>query len=132
MPATLRYTGSIRQDGTAPAHPFYRVAADSALAYAFGMRFRVTEIRKAQGIVQSELAARAGIRVATLSEIESGKGNPRLDTLAAIAGALGCSVVDLFDDGGDDPSASEIIAALGLLSPEQRAGVVALISPKRS
>jgi Zn-dependent peptidase ImmA (M78 family)/DNA-binding XRE family transcriptional regulator len=41
------------------------------------------------GWSQSELARRAGIGVSTLSDIESGRSAPRLDTVVALANALG-------------------------------------------
>lgn len=48
--------------------------------------------REASGVTQSELAARAGTSRATIAQIESGRGAPRLSTLGAIADALGVSV----------------------------------------
>lgn len=48
--------------------------------------------REASGVTQSELAARAGTSRATIAQIESGRGDPRLSTLGAIADALGVSV----------------------------------------
>ena len=50
---------------------------------------RVRSLRERKGWSQSELARRAGIGVSTLSEIESGQNAPRLDTLVALAHALG-------------------------------------------
>jgi transcriptional regulator with XRE-family HTH domain len=41
------------------------------------------------GLKQSEIAAKAGIRVETLSRLESGKGNPTVATIRAICRALG-------------------------------------------
>lgn len=42
------------------------------------------------GISVSELAKRAGIAKSTLSQLESGSGNPSLETLWALAMALDC------------------------------------------
>jgi transcriptional regulator with XRE-family HTH domain len=50
---------------------------------------RVRSLRERKGWSQSELARRAGIGVSTLSEIEAGQSAPRLDTLVALAHALG-------------------------------------------
>jgi ribosome-binding protein aMBF1 (putative translation factor) len=47
--------------------------------------------RKAAGLTQQDLAARAGIRQETLSRIESGKHTPTLKTLKKIDRALGKS-----------------------------------------
>ncbi|MDO5658308.1 MAG: helix-turn-helix transcriptional regulator [Paracoccus sp. (in: a-proteobacteria)] len=45
--------------------------------------------RKAAGLTQTELADRAGLRTATVSDIESGKIDPRLSSMKALAEALG-------------------------------------------
>jgi len=50
---------------------------------------RVRSLRERRGWSLSELARRAGIGVSTLSEIEAGQSAPRLDTLGALAHALG-------------------------------------------
>lgn len=47
--------------------------------------------REASGVTQSELANRAGTSRATIAQIESGQGDPRLSTLGGIADALGVS-----------------------------------------
>lgn len=61
----------------------------------------IRELRKKQGISQSELARRAGIRQGVLSYIESGRTkHPRIDTLSAIARALGVSVDKLMKRAG--------------------------------
>jgi HTH-type transcriptional regulator / antitoxin HipB len=64
-----------------------------AVAVEFGRRVR--ERRMAVGLKQSDLADRAGIRVAFISRIERLKGNPSLVTMALIAQALECSLPDL-------------------------------------
>ena len=53
--------------------------------------------RKAVGLTQAELAAAAGIRPATVSDIESGKIDPRLSTLKALAKALKLGIEDIVD-----------------------------------
>lgn len=45
--------------------------------------------RKTLGIKQSDVAELAGIAVHTLSNIESGKGNPTLEILSKVLGVLG-------------------------------------------
>jgi transcriptional regulator with XRE-family HTH domain len=45
--------------------------------------------RRKLGLTQAELAHRAGITQAALSQIESGHVSPRLDTLRRLAAALG-------------------------------------------
>lgn len=53
--------------------------------------------RKTVGLTQAELAARAGVRTASVSDIESGKSDPRLSTLKALAAALKLEVDDIID-----------------------------------
>lgn len=53
--------------------------------------------RRAAGLTQEALALRAGLRAATISDIEGGRIDPRLSTLKALAGALELSVGDIID-----------------------------------
>ena len=50
----------------------------------------IKEIRKWRGLTQRELAEAAGVRLATISDIESGKANFQFNTLVKIATALNC------------------------------------------
>ncbi|AFU02286.1 helix-turn-helix domain-containing protein [Nocardia brasiliensis] len=65
---------------------------DSAAA-AIGAQIR--RMREARGMSAAELARQSGISKATLSTLESGAGNPRIDTLSAIAVALRLPLGDL-------------------------------------
>ncbi|MCZ4119809.1 helix-turn-helix domain-containing protein [Streptomyces sp. H39-S7] len=56
------------------------------LAASVGLRLR--ELREAQGISLSELARQSKIGKGTLSELESGRRNPTLETLYALTTAL--------------------------------------------
>jgi transcriptional regulator with XRE-family HTH domain len=56
----------------------------------------VRRLRVAGRLSLSELARATGVGKATLSAVESGRGNPTVETLAALASALGVPVVDLF------------------------------------
>jgi y4mF family transcriptional regulator len=49
--------------------------------------------RKTLGLAQADLAAQAGVSVHTLSDLESGKGNPSLDVLERLFDYLGLRVV---------------------------------------
>jgi transcriptional regulator with XRE-family HTH domain len=49
---------------------------------------RVRELREARGLTLSELARRSGIGKGTLSELESGRRNPTLETLYAVTTAI--------------------------------------------
>ena len=56
---------------------------------------RLRELRLANGERLSETAARAGISPQYLSEIERGRKEPSSEMIAAVAGALDTSLVDL-------------------------------------
>lgn len=56
---------------------------------------RILAVRKQRGLSLSALAARASVSKATLSGIESGHGNPTLDTIECLARALALPVSDL-------------------------------------
>ncbi len=45
--------------------------------------------REVLGVTQAHLAELAGVGIRTLKEIESGKGNPTVDTLIKLADVLG-------------------------------------------
>lgn len=51
--------------------------------------------RQAVGLTQQELAEKAGVRKATISEIENGKLDPRLSTLEKISDVLGLGIDDI-------------------------------------
>ena len=53
--------------------------------------------RDHRGLTQTELAGRAGVGQDVVSRIESGKMTGMVDTLAALAKALGVTVDDLID-----------------------------------
>jgi transcriptional regulator with XRE-family HTH domain len=61
--------------------------------------------REQRNLTAAELARRAGIGKASLSNLEAGRGNPTIDTLYAIAHALRLPVTDLL--GEEQPLDSE-------------------------
>jgi transcriptional regulator with XRE-family HTH domain len=73
-------------------------------------------LRVARELTLSVLAERAGVAKSTISLIERGQGNPSVDTVWALAGALGVPFASLFHDAlprgearvvrADDPSKS--------------------------
>ena len=63
---------------------------------------RVRSLRERRGWSLSELARRAGIGIPFLSEIETGQSAPRLDTLVALAHALGAPL-ETFLYADDNP-----------------------------
>jgi XRE family transcriptional regulator, regulator of sulfur utilization len=58
---------------------------------------RIRALRTERGLSLSSLAAAAGIGKGSLSELESGRRNPTLDTLYAVAGPLGVPLASLVD-----------------------------------
>jgi transcriptional regulator with XRE-family HTH domain len=67
------------------------VATSTAAAVGAQVRRR----REQRGMAAAELARRAGLSKATLSQIEAGNGNPTIETLDAIAVALRIPLTDL-------------------------------------
>lgn len=69
-------------------------------------------LRAARGVAASELARRAGLARATLTELESGRSNPTLETLETLARELGTSVSELLS-GTDEELIVHVGAAEG-------------------
>ena len=63
--------------------------------------------RLTRQLTLSELADRAGVAKSTVSLIERGQGNPSIDTLWALASALGVPFASLFHD--DSPPADVVV-----------------------
>ncbi len=79
------------------------------------MRYEIINVKKKQlGITNAQLSEITGITQSTLDKITSGKNqNPTLDTLQAIADAIGCSIDDFRDSHKDALSDNAMrIAAL--------------------
>lgn len=58
----------------------------------------VTDERVKQGLSQNQLSKMSGVPQSVICDIESGKTKaPRIDTLQAIASALGVTVDELID-----------------------------------
>jgi len=74
--------------------------------------------RDEQGISLSELARRSGIAKGTLSQLESGTGNPTIETVFSLSNALGIPVSALLSES---PSAEVVVvrsADIDVLSGE--------------
>ena len=72
----------------------------------------VRTIRTARGLSISELARQSGVAKGTLSQLETGRGNPTLETLFLVSGALGASVGSLIA-GPDRPDIRVLRAGEG-------------------
>lgn len=72
-----------------------------------GLRNKINEIRKANGMSIDDLAQASGVSLSTLKKICAGQTeNPTLDTMKAIASALNCTLEDL-DEKEKAPAARQ-------------------------
>ena len=69
--------------------------ADTGILTAFGRNLRAARV--SAGLTQQELAARVGIALAILTQIESGCSDPDLRLLGSLAKAVGCAAYDLLN-----------------------------------
>lgn len=69
---------------------------DEALARAVGRRIASQRIRA--GLSQRDLADSAGLAAAFISQLETGRRLPGVETLGQLAAALGCQVADFVND----------------------------------
>lgn len=56
---------------------------------------KLKEMRKEKGLTQSKLSLKSGVDRSQISDIESNRVKPRMDTLERLAAALGCEPRDL-------------------------------------
>jgi transcriptional regulator with XRE-family HTH domain len=68
------------------------LAEYAAYGAFYRLALEVFELRKARGLTQRQLGAKAGIQQAEISRIEAGNSNPTLSTIAALAQALGAEL----------------------------------------
>jgi transcriptional regulator with XRE-family HTH domain len=78
-------------------------SARTSLRAQTNLAINVNRIRNAIGLSQEELASKAGMRQPSISKIERGESNPRLDTIVRIATALGVGVEALFTHPDTEP-----------------------------
>src|SRR5260221_142784 len=76
------------------------------LLHALGARIR--ELRRERGWSRRELGSRSGVSERFLAEVESGRGNPSVRSLAEIASALGTSAAAVLTPRSD------VVALLGI------------------
>ncbi len=88
-------------------------ARSTDLRATFAQRFRAA--RRLAGMSQADVAARTGLQPSAISHLESGKRMPSLETLRAVADAVGASVDDLLDrnDGTDWSNAVRLAVDIG-------------------
>lgn len=73
----------------------------------------VRRLRTRAGLSVVELARRAGVGRATLTQLEAGGGNPTLETLYALANELGVALADLLAEADLDPGPRVVRRAEG-------------------
>jgi transcriptional regulator with XRE-family HTH domain len=73
---------------------------------------RLRSLRRRRGRTLSETAAQAGISPQYLSEIERGRKEPSSEMIAAVAGALGSTLLDLTSQVTDDLRRREVTQGL--------------------
>lgn len=86
-------------------------AVSGPMAAAVGRRIR--DLRQSRGVSLTTLAASTTLGKGTLSELERGQRNPTLDTLFAIATALGVPLSTLLAEGPLDGPSREAAHAHG-------------------
>ena len=69
--------------------------ADTRILATFGRNLRAARV--SAGLTQQELAARVGIALTILTQIESGCSDPDLRLLGSLAKAVGCAAYDLLN-----------------------------------
>ena len=69
----------------------------------------IRRLRSAQGLTLSEVAERAKISAAMLSRLETGAVSPSLETVAAVAAALGADLPTLFRGLGVQASDAQLV-----------------------
>jgi transcriptional regulator with XRE-family HTH domain len=80
---------------------------------------RIRHLRTKRGWSQSELADRAGLRGgASISDLETGKGNPTLASLQAVAAALDVGLIDLLSPENTHEQVDVLTAIFNELPPE--------------
>ena len=84
-----------------------RRTPERSLAASVGAQIR--KLRSAQGLNLAEVAARARISDAMLSRVETGAVSPSLETLAALAAALGAEPSTLFKGIDAKPSDAQLV-----------------------
>ncbi len=92
---------------------------------------RLRALRQEQQEKLSETAARAGISPQYLSEIERGRKEPSSEMIAALAGALGTTLIQLTEQVADDLRRQQAITlarASAPRAPQSRAAGPVLLS----
>lgn len=117
-PATFEANSKRAAVARLPKNPIRAAASRKpAAAPDVGRRLGAVarRVRESQGLTLSDVAARAGISAGMLSRLETGHVTPSLETLVALADALGVKPALLLQDvGGEEEGAQRVRAGQGL------------------
>ncbi|NAS20297.1 helix-turn-helix domain-containing protein [Herbidospora sp. NEAU-GS84] len=102
-----------------------RTGLDTSAALITLIAASIRRERERVGLSLTELAKRAGIAKSTLSQLESGAGNPSVETLWALAVALGVPISRLIDP--PRPHVRVIRAGEGPVTHSERADYAATL-----
>src|SRR5947209_2079985 len=91
--------------------PRERQAQEPLWREVLGRRLRL--LRQEQQETLSETAARAGISPQYLSEVERGRKEPSSEMIAALAGALGSTLIDLTEQVAGDLRRQQALGRTG-------------------
>jgi transcriptional regulator with XRE-family HTH domain len=79
----------------------------------------VSRLRRSRGLSINDLARRSGVAKGIISRLEGGSGNPTMETIQALADALGVLFTDLVTTERDEPfvlrlTESDVLVGQGL------------------
>lgn len=74
---------------------------------------RIRALRSAAGLSAQALARRSGVARGTLAQLEQGEANPTVDTLYALANALGVPLAELLAPPAEEPGVHVVRAGSG-------------------
>jgi transcriptional regulator with XRE-family HTH domain len=96
---------------------------------SFGTRLgaRLRARREALGMSQAKLGEKAGISANYVGVLERGQKLPTLDTLVALAKALGVSTSDLLGEARPDPWLEEVVTVAAAMPRPLRPVALAVI-----
>lgn len=89
----------------------------------YDLAMKASEIRKARGLSQVELAEQAGVEQPTISRFERGADGITLGVVRQIAKALDVSVAELLDEDRSETEQA-LLSVFRSLSPERQRGWV--------
>jgi transcriptional regulator with XRE-family HTH domain len=93
---------------TTPRHPLSRDRVDSP---AIDLGRTARRLRESQSLTLADVARRANISSAMLSRLETGRVSPSLETIVALAQALGVTASVLMQRVGADDGGAQLIRA---------------------